>query len=84
MASDPTSQATPTASAPFLIDAVAARKLLCMGVRRMWSLSICGAIPSKKIGKSRRYCPEELRAWVRAGCPTDAGAGARVRKGMAR
>jgi hypothetical protein len=76
MASDPATT-TPT---PLLIDAPDACKLLCLGERRLWSLSTCRAIPSYKIGKSRRYCPNELRAWVRAGCPTQAGAGDRIRK----
>lgn len=79
MASDTTS---PTTTVPLLIDAKAACALLCMGERRLWVLSNCRAIPSFKIGKSRRYCPEELRAWVRAGCPTAAGAGDRIRKGV--
>lgn len=70
--------------APLLIDAPAACAVLCIGERRLWVLSNCRAIPSFKIGKSRRYCPDELRAWVRAGCPTDAGAGDRVRKAVAR
>lgn len=68
--------------APLLIDARAACALLSMGARRLWVLSNCRAIPSHKIGKSRRYCPEELRAWVRAGCPTDADSADRVRKAV--
>ncbi len=70
------------APTPLLIDAPATCKVLCMGERRLWVLSNCGAIPSHKIGKSRRYSPDELRAWVRAGCPTQAGAGDRIRKEM--
>lgn len=77
MASD-----TNTTTAPLLIDAKAAAALLSMGERRLWVLSNCRAIPSMKIGKSRRYCPDELRAWVRAGCPTDGGAADRVRKAV--
>lgn len=73
---------TPATSPPLLIDAKAACVLLCMGERRLWVLSNCRAIPSLKIGKSRRYCPDELRAWIRAGCPTDAGAAEMVRRGM--
>jgi hypothetical protein len=69
------------AASPFLIDAKAACTLLCMGERRLWVLSNCRAIPSFKIGKSRRYCPDELRAWVRSGCPTRPGAGDQIRKG---
>jgi hypothetical protein len=70
-------------AAPLLIDAKVACALLCMGERQLWVLSNCRAIPSFKIGKSRRYCPDELRAWIRAGCPTEVGAGDRVRKGVA-
>lgn len=70
------------ATAPLLIDAKAACALLCMGERRLWVLSNCRAIPSFKIGKSRRYCPDELRAWIREGCPTEGGAGDRVRKAV--
>ncbi|MBX3410572.1 MAG: hypothetical protein KF859_11885 [Phycisphaeraceae bacterium] len=69
-------------AAPLLIDARAACVALSMGRRRLWVLSNCRAIPSFKIGKSRRYCPAELEAWVRAGCPTEGGAGDRVRKGV--
>lgn len=76
MASD---KNTPTTTAPLLIDAKAACALLCLGGRRLWVLSNCRAIPSFKIGKSRRYCPDELRAWIRAGCPTEGGAGDRIR-----
>jgi hypothetical protein len=75
---------TPTTTAPLLIDAEAACAMLSMGERRLWSLTNRRAIPSFKIGKSRRYCPDELRAWIRAGCPTEGGAGDRVRKGVAK
>lgn len=70
------------AQIPLLVDARGACALLCMGERRLWELSNCGAIPSLKIGKSRRYCPDELRAWIRAGCPTGTGAGDRVRRAL--
>lgn len=69
-----------TTTAPLLIDAKTARVLLCIGERRLWVLSNCRAIPSFKIGKSRRYSPDELRAWIRAGCPTEVGSGDRIRK----
>lgn len=71
-----------SAPSPLLIDAKVACALLCMGERRLWVLSNCRAIPSFKIGKSRRYCPDELRAWIRAGCPTEGGAGDRIRAGV--
>lgn len=67
------------AAAPLLIDAKAAQRLLSMGERKLWMLTNCGAIPSRKIGKSVRYSPAELEAWVAYGCPTGPGAGERVR-----
>jgi hypothetical protein len=67
-------------AAPLLIDAKAACSVLCMGGRRLWTLSNCNAIPSHKVGRSRRYSPDELRAWVQLGCPVTPGAGDRVRK----
>lgn len=60
-------------------DAMAA---LAFGRRRLVALTTSGAIPSYKIGRSRRYCPLELAAWIRAGCPIEPGAGLRVREGM--
>ena len=68
--------------APLLIDAKAACVALCMGERRLWVLTNCRAIPSRKIGKSVRYVPAELAAWVVGGCPTEAGAGDRIRKAV--
>ena len=65
-----------------LIDAKAAQTLLSIGQHTLWSLTKCGAIPSRKIGRSVRYSPTELQAWIDAGCPTDAGAGDRVRAAM--
>jgi predicted DNA-binding transcriptional regulator AlpA len=63
-----------------LIDSRAASAVLAIGERRLWELTNNGAVPSLKIGKSRRYCPEELKAWIRAGCPVCAGAAERIRK----
>ena len=54
--------------------------LLCMGERRLWLLTNCKAIPSRKIGKSVRYAPAELAAWVACGCPTEPGSAERVRR----
>lgn len=65
---------------PLLIDAKAACSLLSMGERRLWSLTNCQAIPSRKIGRSVRYAPSELRAWIEAGCPTEAGSAGRIQK----
>lgn len=73
-----------THPAPLLIDQKAAQALLAMGERRLWELTNCGAIPSYKIGKSRRYSPLELAGWIACGCPTESGAGERVRQGLSR
>ena len=65
---------------PLLIDTKAAATMLAMGFRSVWRYTKCNAIPSRKIGSSVRYCPDELRAWIVAGCPTEPGAGDRIRK----
>ena len=67
---------------PLMIDAKAARKAVCLGERRLWELTNCRAIPSRKIGKSVRYVPAELAAWVACGRPTEPGAADRVRKAV--
>ncbi len=69
-------------STPLLIDAKAAAAMLAIGARTLWTYTNCRAIPSRKIGRAVRYCPDELRAWIAAGCPTDAGAADGVRSAM--
>lgn len=65
-----------------LIDAKSAAAMLSLGSRTIWSLTKCNAIPSRRIGRSVRYCPIELRAWITAGCPTEPGAAERVRNAV--
>lgn len=65
----------------FLIDSETAAAMLGMGTRTLWGLTKCEAIPVRRVGRLVRYCPDELRAWVAAGCPTEPGAADRVRKG---
>ena len=72
--------AAPTA--PLLINAKAACAILGIGLRKLWSLTNCNAIPSRKIGVMVRYSPAELAAWIESGCPTNAGAGDQVRKAV--
>lgn len=67
-----------------LIDTKAAAAMLALGTRTLWTLTKCNAIPSRHIGRSVRYCPSELRAWISAGCPTEPGSADRVRKGVSR
>jgi predicted DNA-binding transcriptional regulator AlpA len=70
------------AQPPLLIDAKTARALLRMGERQLWLLTNCNAIPHRRIGRSVRYAPDEIRAWIACGCPTEGGAGDRVRKAV--
>lgn len=73
---------TPGGVAPMLIPVPAACALLSLGRRKLWSLTINGALPSRRIGRSVRYDPAELRAWIQSGCPTHAGAAKEVRDAM--
>lgn len=67
---------------PALINARGAAAMLAIGARSLWSYTNCRAIPSRRIGRSVRYVPAELLAWVDMGCPTDPGAADRVRTAM--
>jgi excisionase family DNA binding protein len=59
-----------------------AAAMLGIGERTLWSLTKCGALPSRRIGRSVRYCPTEVRAWIEAGCPAEPGAADGVRAAM--
>ena len=67
---------------PLLIDSKAATEALAIGARTLWTYTNRNAIPARKIGRAVRYCPDELRAWIAAGCPTEADAADRVRAAM--
>ncbi len=54
-----------------LVDTREASRLLAISPRTLWSLTACGAIESRKIGRSVRYSPADLQAWVAAGCPSE-------------
>lgn len=73
-------EAAPTA--PLLINSKDACVILGISPRKLWSLTNCNAIPSRKIGVMVRYSPAELAAWCECGCPTNAGAGDQVRKAV--
>ncbi len=78
----PHSQAQQSPPEPLMIDAKAARAMLGIGARRLWSLTNCQAIPSQKIGRSVRYVPGELRAWIEGGCPTEPGSADDIREAV--
>ena len=65
---------------PLLVDSRRASVILSICQRKLWELTNCQAIPSRKIGRSVRYCVAELKAWIAAGCPTDPGSADRVRR----
>lgn len=69
-------------TAPLLINIEAASEILGISSRKLWSLTKCNAIPSRKIDSMVRYSPAELAAWIELGCPTHAGAGDQVRKAV--
>lgn len=73
-----------TQATPLLIDARTAAESLNISARLLWSLTRRNAIPSRRVGRRVLYEPGELLAWVRAGCPTEPGAGDRVRRGAVR
>lgn len=64
---------------PVLIDAETAAELLSLAPRTVSKHTATGAIPSLKIGGSRRYRTSELLAWLNADCPTNANAGEEIR-----
>lgn len=55
-----------------------------LGERMVWQLVNCNALPHRRVGRAILFVPDEVAAWVSAGCPTDAGAGDRVREGVRR
>jgi predicted DNA-binding transcriptional regulator AlpA len=58
------------APAPLLLRAAQAAALCSMSVRTWWAWDAAGKIPSAiRIGRSAFWRPEELAAWVAAGCP---------------
>ena len=69
-------------AAPLLINSKEACAILEISPRKLWSLTNCNAIPSRKIDSMVRYSPAELAAWCECGCPTNAGAGDQVRKAV--
>lgn len=63
----------PKQTLPFprlLLTAVEAAAMCGFSVRTWWRLESSGKIPAAvRLGRSKRWPAEELRAWVEAGCP---------------
>jgi excisionase family DNA binding protein len=78
--SKPTPQGVPPVSLRLLVESKAVCEALSISRRKLGDLTRVEAIPSHRIGRSVRYAPTELQAWIDAGCPTDPGAADRIRK----
>ncbi len=61
-----------------------AERVLSIGRERLRLLASTGAIPCYRLGRDYRFNPDELAAWVRAGCPEESGSGEAVRRAMRR
>lgn len=80
MASDST---PPTTPAPMMLRGIRAGcQLTGLGERTVWLLTNRNALPHRRVGRAVLFIPDEVAAWIRAGCPTEAGAAERVRKGV--
>jgi excisionase family DNA binding protein len=51
---------------PLLLTMRQAAQMLAIGERTMWELTRRGAIPCVRIGRSVRYSPLDLQAWIEA------------------
>lgn len=67
---------------PLLVGSPEAAGLLALSPRKLWTLTRCDAVPAHRIGRSVRYAPAELAAWIAAGCPEAPGSARRVRAAM--
>jgi predicted DNA-binding transcriptional regulator AlpA len=60
----------PTPTSPLLIDAATAAHLCGRSLRTWWSWHAAGRCPEPvRIGRSQLWRPDEIVAWVAAGCP---------------
>lgn len=71
-----------TTPEPLAVNAETAAKMLGIGTRSLWSFTACDAVPHVRIGRSVRYRPDELRAWLDLGAPTEPGSAEAVRSAM--
>ena len=72
----------PTDPTPLMLRGLKAGcRLTGLGERLLWSLVNRNAIPHRRVGRALMFVPEEVAAWVAAGCPTDANAADRIRQG---
>lgn len=55
---------------------------LSLSEKFVWSLVNRNALPHRRCGRAILFVPDELTAWVQAGCPDEPGAAERVRATM--
>jgi hypothetical protein len=53
-------------TSPLLANERESARLLSISTRKMWQLGASGAIPFVKIGRSKRYDVDDLRAYINA------------------
>ncbi|TVS20978.1 MAG: DNA-binding protein [Planctomycetaceae bacterium] len=62
-----------TETCQILVDTSQAAEMLGISRRKLAQLIATGVIPSRKIGRLRRFSVAELQAWVTDGCPNTPG-----------
>lgn len=72
----------PLIAALLLWDAKTTRANLSVSDRTLWRITNCNALPCRRIGRSVRYDPREVAAWVAAGCPTTPNSGDAIREAV--
>jgi excisionase family DNA binding protein len=77
---DELAPSTPVAP-PELLNRIEVATLLRLSPRTIDTMVASDAIPSFKVGGSRRFRRDEVLAWLDAGCPDSNGRRTRGRKG---
>ena len=49
---------------PMLVTAGIAAEILAISPRKLWALTASGEIPCVRFGRSVRYAPDDLAAWI--------------------
>jgi excisionase family DNA binding protein len=60
----PNAWETPSPSSALLVRPSEAARLLAISERSLWAFTQAGEIPCIRIGRSVRYCPADLAAWI--------------------
>jgi hypothetical protein len=77
----PLARPAQTPSQPMMIRGIdAAARELGLSPRMISQLVKCDALPHRRVGRAVLFVPDELAAWITAGCPCEAGAAQRLRE----